>query len=56
MVCKITGGWRSRLDEERAAVEAAERHLAAWTGCAPADVQGDLSKLSRREVGVTEDC
>ncbi|MCX4851863.1 CRISPR-associated helicase Cas3' [Streptomyces sp. NBC_00893] len=46
----------ARLDEERAAVEAAERHLAAWTGiCAPADVQGDLSKLSRREVGVTEE-
>ncbi|MFE1407807.1 CRISPR-associated helicase Cas3' [Streptomyces sp. NPDC058770] len=46
----------ARLDEERVAEEAAERHLAAWTGiCAPADVQGDLSELSRREAGVTEE-
>ncbi|MFF2326486.1 MULTISPECIES: CRISPR-associated helicase Cas3' [unclassified Streptomyces] len=45
-----------RLDEARAAGEAAERHLAAWTGiCAPADVKGDLSKLSLREAGVTEE-
>ncbi|MEV4679940.1 CRISPR-associated helicase Cas3' [Streptomyces kurssanovii] len=46
----------ARLDEERWAGEAAERHLAAWTGiCAPADVKGDLSKLSLREAGVTEE-
>ncbi|MFE7757885.1 CRISPR-associated helicase Cas3' [Streptomyces sp. NPDC057429] len=46
----------ARLDEERLAGEAAERHLAAWAGiCAPADVRGDLSKLSLREAGVTEE-
>ncbi|MFE4609486.1 CRISPR-associated helicase Cas3' [Streptomyces niveus] len=46
----------TQLDEERLAGEAAERHLAAWTGiCAPADVKGDLSKLSLREAGVTEE-
>ncbi|MEE1790583.1 CRISPR-associated endonuclease Cas3'' [Streptomyces sp. BE308] len=46
----------ARLDEERLAGEAAERHMAAWAGiCAPADVKGDLSKLSRREEGVTEE-
>lgn len=46
----------ARLDEERLADEAAERHLATWTSiCAPADVKGDLSKLSVREAGVTEE-
>nr|PPQ62204.1 CRISPR-associated helicase/endonuclease Cas3 [Streptomyces sp. QL37] len=46
----------ARLDEERLAGEAAERHLATWTSvCAPADVKGDLSKLSARDAGVTED-
>lgn len=45
-----------RLDEERLAGEAAERHLAAWTSiCSPVDVKGDLSKLSAREPGVTQD-
>ncbi|MFJ4966529.1 CRISPR-associated helicase Cas3' [Streptomyces sp. NPDC088729] len=45
-----------RLDEERLAGEAAERHLAVWTSiCAPADVKGDLSRLSAREAGVTEE-
>ncbi|MEU1086924.1 CRISPR-associated helicase Cas3' [Streptomyces sp. NPDC005892] len=45
-----------RLDEERLADEAAERHLATWTSiCAPADVDGDLSKLSAREAGVSEE-
>ncbi|MFJ4126027.1 CRISPR-associated endonuclease Cas3'' [[Kitasatospora] papulosa] len=46
----------ARLDEERVASEAAERHLAVWTSiCAPADVKGDLSKLSVREAGVSEE-
>ncbi|MFD8342320.1 CRISPR-associated endonuclease Cas3'' [[Kitasatospora] papulosa] len=46
----------ARLDEERVASEAAERHLAAWTSiCSPADVRGDLSKLSAREAGVSEE-
>ncbi|MFJ8860367.1 CRISPR-associated endonuclease Cas3'' [Streptomyces sp. NPDC102451] len=46
----------ARLDEERLAREAAERHLATWTSiCAPADVRGDLSKLSAREAGVSEE-
>ncbi|MFF2012112.1 CRISPR-associated helicase Cas3' [Streptomyces sp. NPDC058195] len=46
----------ARLDEERAASEAAERHLAAWAGiCAPSDVKGDLSRLSLRDAGVTEE-
>ncbi len=46
----------ARLDEERLAGEAAERHLAAWTSiCAPADVRGDLSKLSACEAGVSEE-
>lgn len=46
----------ARLDEERLAEEAAERHLAKWTSiCAPADVKGDLSKLSVREAGVSEE-
>lgn len=45
-----------RLDEERLAGEAAERHVAAWTSiCSPADVKGDLSKLSAREEGVTQE-
>ncbi|MER5556713.1 CRISPR-associated helicase Cas3' [Streptomyces sp. NPDC002793] len=45
-----------RLDEERLAGEAAERHLATWTSiCAPADVKGDLSELSVRDAGVTEE-
>nr|WP_228184122.1 CRISPR-associated helicase Cas3' [Streptomyces anulatus] len=45
-----------RLDEERLAGEAAERHLAAWTSvCSPADVKGDLSRLSAREAGVTQE-
>ncbi|AYA21008.1 CRISPR-associated helicase Cas3' [Streptomyces alfalfae] len=45
-----------RLDQERMAGEAAERHLAAWTSiCSPADVKGDLSKLSAREAGVTQE-
>ncbi|MDX3186189.1 CRISPR-associated endonuclease Cas3'' [Streptomyces sp. ME02-7008A-1] len=44
------------LDEERVASETAERHLAVWTSiCAPADVKGDLSKLSVREAGVSEE-
>ncbi|WP_445047549.1 CRISPR-associated helicase Cas3' [Streptomyces drozdowiczii] len=46
----------ARLDEERLAREATERHMATWTGiCAPADVRGDLSKLSLREAGVSEE-
>ncbi|MFJ4858736.1 CRISPR-associated helicase Cas3' [Streptomyces sp. NPDC088730] len=46
----------ARLDEERVAGEAAERHLAKWTSiCAPVDVKGDLSKLSVREAGVSEE-
>ncbi|MGW0855103.1 CRISPR-associated helicase Cas3' [Streptomyces sp. NPDC002690] len=46
----------ARLDEERLADEAAERHLATWASiCAPADVRGDLSRLSVREAGVTEE-
>ncbi|MEW9513774.1 CRISPR-associated endonuclease Cas3'' [Streptomyces bacillaris] len=46
----------ARLDEERSAEEAAERHLAVQTIiCSPADVRGDLSKLSAREAGVTQD-
>lgn len=45
-----------RMDAERTAGEMAEGHLAAMVGiCAPADVAGDLSKLSRREPGVTEE-
>ncbi|MFE1892377.1 CRISPR-associated endonuclease Cas3'' [Streptomyces microflavus] len=45
-----------RLDEERLSGEAAERHLAAWTSiCSPADVKGDLSKLSVRDAGVTQE-
>nr|WP_299536802.1 CRISPR-associated helicase Cas3' [uncultured Streptomyces sp.] len=46
----------ARMDEERAAGEAAERSLANWTSiCAPADVGGDLGKLSARDAGVTEE-
>ncbi|ARF58338.1 CRISPR-associated helicase/endonuclease Cas3 [Streptomyces gilvosporeus] len=45
-----------RMDAERHAVEAAEAHLADMVSiCAPADVAGDLHKLSRREAGVTEE-
>lgn len=45
-----------RMDAERTAEEMAEGHLAAMVGiCAPADVAGDLFKLSRREPGVTEE-
>jgi CRISPR-associated endonuclease/helicase Cas3 len=44
------------MDAERQAEEAAERHLAAMAGIgAPADVNGDLHRLSRREAGVTEE-
>ncbi|TXS44087.1 CRISPR-associated endonuclease Cas3'' [Streptomyces sp. uw30] len=45
-----------RMDAERQADEAAQTHLADIVAiCAPADVAGDLSKLSRREAGVTEE-
>ncbi|MFI1677577.1 CRISPR-associated helicase Cas3' [Streptomyces sp. NPDC020607] len=45
-----------RMDAERAAGEMAEEHLADMVGiCAPADVAGDLHKLSRQEAGVTEE-
>ncbi|MDX3342726.1 CRISPR-associated helicase Cas3' [Streptomyces baarnensis] len=45
-----------RLDEARLADEAAERHMAVWTSiCSPANVKGDLSKLSAREAGITQD-
>ncbi|MFG3370562.1 CRISPR-associated endonuclease Cas3'' [Streptomyces sp. NPDC048156] len=45
-----------RMDAERLAGEAAEAHLAAMAGiCSPADVAGDLHRLSRREAGVTEE-
>lgn len=45
-----------RMDAERLAGEMAEEHLAAVVGiCAPADVAGDLHRLSRRESGVTEE-
>nr|BAE95445.1 CRISPR-associated helicase [Streptomyces kanamyceticus] len=45
-----------RMDSERAAGEIAEEHLAGMVGiCAPADVAGDLHKLSRQEAGVTEE-
>ncbi|MEU9146566.1 CRISPR-associated endonuclease Cas3'' [Streptomyces sp. NPDC048349] len=46
----------ARLDGERQAGEAAEACLAELTAiCAPADVRGDLSALSRREPGVSEE-
>jgi CRISPR-associated endonuclease/helicase Cas3 len=45
-----------RMDAERRAGEMAEEHLAEMVGiCAPADVAGDLFRLSRRESGVTEE-
>lgn len=45
-----------RMDSERQADEAAQAHLADMVAiCAPADVAGDLYKLSRREAGVTEE-
>ncbi|MEU6934821.1 CRISPR-associated endonuclease Cas3'' [Streptomyces sp. NPDC046374] len=44
------------LDGERLAGEAAESYLADLAGiCAPADVAGDLHRLSRRESGVTQE-
>ncbi|MFD9904069.1 CRISPR-associated helicase Cas3' [Streptomyces sp. NPDC059063] len=44
------------LDAERQAEEMAQTHLAARVGIsAPADVAGDLHRLSRREAGVTEE-
>ncbi|MGW0822476.1 CRISPR-associated endonuclease Cas3'' [Streptomyces sp. NPDC002845] len=45
-----------RMDAERQAQEAAEAHMAEMVAiCAPADVAGDLHKLSRRDAGVTEE-
>ncbi|PWI05752.1 CRISPR-associated helicase/endonuclease Cas3 [Streptomyces sp. NWU339] len=45
-----------RMDAERQAGEMAEAHLAEMVGiCAPADVAGDLHRLSRRESGVTQE-
>ncbi|MFF3654813.1 CRISPR-associated endonuclease Cas3'' [Streptomyces olivochromogenes] len=45
-----------RMDALRQADEAAEAHLADVVAiCAPADVAGDLNRLSRREAGVTEE-
>ncbi|MFI9042036.1 CRISPR-associated endonuclease Cas3'' [Streptomyces sp. NPDC053726] len=45
-----------RMDAERQAGEMAEEHLAALVGiCAPADVAGDLHRLSRRDEGVSEE-
>lgn len=45
-----------RMDAERQADEAAQAHLADMVAiCSPADVAGDLFKLSRREAGVTEE-
>ncbi|MCP9946015.1 hypothetical protein LUX12_16370 [Streptomyces somaliensis] len=45
-----------RLDGERIAGESAEAYLADLVGiCAPADVAGDLHRLSRREAGVSEE-
>ncbi|GAA5706712.1 CRISPR-associated endonuclease/helicase Cas3 [Streptomyces avermitilis] len=46
----------ARMDSARQADEAAEAHLADMVAiCAPADVAGDLQRLSRREAGVTEE-
>ncbi|MCB5180675.1 CRISPR-associated helicase Cas3' [Streptomyces antimicrobicus] len=46
----------ARLDGEREAGESAEAFLADLaTVCSPADVAGDLSKLSRPEKGITEE-
>ena len=45
-----------RLDAERQADHMAQEHLAELTGiCAPADVDGNLYLLSRREAGITEE-
>jgi CRISPR-associated endonuclease/helicase Cas3 len=45
-----------RMDAERQATQMAEEHMAKVVAiCAPADVAGDLRKLSRREAGVTEE-
>ncbi|MEV1080922.1 CRISPR-associated helicase Cas3' [Streptomyces sp. NPDC050211] len=45
-----------RMDAARQADEAAEAHLADMVAiCAPADVAGDLHRLSRREAGVSEE-
>ncbi|MZE76784.1 CRISPR-associated endonuclease Cas3'' [Streptomyces xinghaiensis] len=45
-----------QLDAQRLADEAAEEHMARVVSiCAPADVAGDLHRLSRREAGVTEE-
>lgn len=44
------------LDADRRAEEMAEEHLAAMVEvCSPADVAGDLNRLSRRENGITEE-
>ncbi|MER7122415.1 CRISPR-associated helicase Cas3' [Streptomyces goshikiensis] len=46
----------ARMDLERAANETAESHLARMTTiCAPQDVRGDLSELSKLQEGVTEE-
>ncbi|WP_030267603.1 CRISPR-associated endonuclease Cas3'' [Streptomyces violens] len=45
-----------RMDAERQAEEEAQTHMAEVVSiCAPADVAGDLHRLSRREAGVTEE-
>lgn len=45
-----------RMDTEREAEEMAERHLAQMTHiCGPADVKGDLYRLSERQAGVSEE-
>jgi CRISPR-associated endonuclease/helicase Cas3 len=45
-----------RMDSERQADEMAQEHLATMVGIdAPADVADDLHRLSRREIGVTEE-
>ncbi|MFH9710128.1 CRISPR-associated helicase Cas3' [Streptomyces luteogriseus] len=45
-----------RMDAERQADEAAQAHLVEMVAiCAPADVSGDLHRLSRQEAGVTEE-
>ncbi|MFE7313129.1 CRISPR-associated helicase Cas3' [Streptomyces sp. NPDC057555] len=45
-----------RMDGERLAAETVEAHMADMVAiCAPADVAGNLHRLSRREAGVTEE-
>ncbi|MEU0283468.1 CRISPR-associated helicase Cas3' [Streptomyces sp. NPDC006195] len=45
-----------RMDAEREAQEMAETHMAAVVSiCSPADVAGDLSRLSELQPGVTEE-